>query len=436
MGKGQELWKKAKRIIPGGSQLLSKRSEMFLPDQWPSYYSRAKGVEIWDLDGKKYVDMTIMGVGACILGYADDDVDGAVKKRIDNASMTTLNCPEEVELAEKLLSMNKWAGMVRFARTGGESMAVAVRIARGHSRKSKIIFCGYHGWHDWYLATNLDDASGLNDHLLSGLEPRGVPKHLAGSSIPFHYNKIGELEQIVDKDKDIGAIVMEVQRSKKPERGFLQKVRKIADEIGAPLVFDEITSGFRMNLGGVYQLHGVEPDIVVFGKALGNGYPCGAIVGRREVMDAAQASFISSTFWTEGVGTAAALATLGKMERKDVPAHLVRIGKKAGEAWEKAAKEKGLDIHVDFDFPPLMHFDFNYPGKQAIATLFTQEMLRKGYLASRAFYVSYSHKDEDIEKYGEAVDEVFGIIKKAVDAKSVEKMLKGPVAHSGFQRLT
>lgn len=436
MGKGQILWKKAKKIIPGGSQLLSKRSEMFLPNQWPSYYSRAKGINIWDLDGRKYTDMCIMGVGACILGYADDDVNRAVKKEIDNANMTTLNCPQEVELAEKLLAIDKWAGGVRYGRTGGETMAIAVRIARAYSKRDKIAFCGYHGWQDWYLATNLKDANGLNDQLLSGLEPIGVPKGLSGTALPFHYNKIEELEQIVKKNPDIGVIVMEPMRNKKPESGFLKKVRKIADEINAVLIFDEISSGWRMTLGGVYRLFGVKPDMVTYGKAISNGYPMGAVVGKEEIMDVAQKSFISSTYWTEGVGPTAALATIEKLREKNVPKHIVEVGTLAGKTWDKMGKEAGLKLHVDFGFPPIMHFDFDYPNAQAIATLFTQEMLARGYLASRGFYASYSHKKEDINKYGEAAGEVFTLIKKAVDENRVEKMLKGPVAHSGFQRLT
>jgi glutamate-1-semialdehyde 2,1-aminomutase len=437
MNKGIELWKKAKKIIPGGSQLLSKRSEMFLPNQWPSYYSKAKGIDIWDLDGKKYTDMCIMGVGSCILGYADEDVNKTVKQRIDNANMATLNCPEEVELAEKLISLNSpWAGMVRYTRTGGETMSVAVRIARAYSKKDKIAFCGYHGWSDWYLATNIKEKEGLSDHLLSGLEPAGVPRALGGTSLPFHYNKIEELEAIVDKNKDVGVIVVETMRSKKPENDFLGRVRKIADEVGAVLVLDEITSAFRMTVGGVYPMFGIKPDLVAYGKAMSNGFPMGAVVGKSEVMDAAQTSFISSTYWTEGIGPAAALATIKKLEQKHVPAHIVKIGEAAGKVWERLGKENDLKLHVDFGFPPIMHFDFEYPNSQAIATLFTQEMLARWYLATRGFYVSYSHKEEDVQRYGEKIDEVFKLISKAMASNSVEKMLKGPIAHSGFQRLT
>ena len=184
-GKGAALWEKAKRLIPGGNQLLSKRSEMFLPGLWPAYYAKAKGIEVTDLDGRTYLDFSIMGIGACALGYANKKVNAVVKRAVDNGSLTTLNAPEEVELAELLLKLHPWAKKVRYARTGGEAMAIAVRIARAHSGRSKIAFSGYHGWSDWYLATNLEDAKGLNEHLLSGLEPAGVPSELRGTVLPF-----------------------------------------------------------------------------------------------------------------------------------------------------------------------------------------------------------------------------------------------------------
>ncbi|MGZ7068533.1 MAG: aminotransferase class III-fold pyridoxal phosphate-dependent enzyme [Methanobacterium sp.] len=316
--KGYKLWNKAKEILPGGSQLLSKRSEMFLPDLWPSYYKKAKGVEIWDLDDNKYIDMSIMGVGTCILGYADDDVNNAVKRAVDNGSMSTLNCYEEVELAEILLNLHPWAEMVRYARTGGESMAIAIRIARAYSNKDKIAFCGYHGWHDWYLSANLENEKNLNGQLLPGLKPLGVPSNLSGNTIPFNYNKIEELEEIINNN-DIGVIVVEPIRHDHPKKGFLESIREIADDIGAVLIFDEITSGFRMNIGGIHELYNVNPDIVVYGKALSNGYPMAAIIGKHDVMNASQDSFISSTYWTERIGPTASIATINKMKEKNMP---------------------------------------------------------------------------------------------------------------------
>jgi len=434
VGKGIRLWRKAKRLIPGGTQLLSKRSEMFLPEQWPSYFSRAKGVEVWDLDGRRYID-TYMGIGACILGYADEDVNEAVKRVIDEGSMCTLNSPEEVELAELLLRLHPWAEMVRYTRTGGEAMAVAVRIARAYSGRDKIAFCGYHGWHDWYLAANLADERALDGHLLPGLKPLGVPRALKGTAIPFHYNRIEELERIVEAN-EIGAIVMEPQREHPPEGGFLQKVRKIADEVGAVLIFDEISSGWRMNVGGIHLLHRVDPDIAVFGKAMSNGFTMGAVIGRGEVMDVAQESFISSTYWTERIGPAAAIATIGKLRRCRVPSHVKRVGKKVMKGWGELAEEAGLRMEVA-GMPALATFKLDYGEEsQAVHTLFTQEMLDRGFLASKNFYTSYSHTDDVVGRYLEAVGEVFRVLARAVEEGRVRKMLRGPVAHAGFKRLT
>ena len=433
--KGTKLWNKAKKLIPGGTQLLSKRAEMFLPEQWPSYFKKAKGVEVWDLEGNRFIDMSIMGVGACILGYADKDVNKVVKKVIDLGNMTTLNSPEEVELAELLLKLHSWADMVRYARTGGEAMTIAVRIARAYTKKDKIAFCGYHGWHDWYLSANLADDKNLDEHLLPGLNPLGVPRVLRGTSLPFNYNKIKELEKIIEENKDIGAIVMEPIRHHEPKDNFLKKVKKIANEINAILIFDEITSGFRMNAGGIHELYNVYPDIVVYGKAISNGFPMATILGKAEVMDVAQDSFISSTYWTERIGPTASLATINKILKNNVPKHLCKIGNLISQGWKKLAKEHDLKLNVT-GIPPLTTFKFEYKESQALHTLFTQEMLQRGFLASNSVYVSYAHTKDHVKKYLENVDRVFKIIKKAIRENNLNNLLKGPVAHEGFKRLT
>ncbi len=243
MGAGHDLYKKAKSIIPGGNQLLSKRPEMFLPDQWPSYYKKAKGVEVWDLDDHKYIDMCIMAIGASPLGYSNDAVSTAVKKAIDNGCISSLNSYEEVQLAEKLIDLHPYMEMVRFARTGGEADALAVRIARAASGKSKVAVCGYHGWHDWYLSTNVGNSDNLKDLLLPGLMPAGVPKELAKTTLPFNYGKINELEKIIEEHgKDLGVIVVEVQRSNRADVLFLQQIREIANKNNAVLIFDEVSS--------------------------------------------------------------------------------------------------------------------------------------------------------------------------------------------------
>lgn len=435
VGSGQELYAKAKRLIPGGTQLLSKRPEMFLPELWPAYYARAAGDEVWDLDGRRYVDMSYSGIGACVLGYADPDVDEAVRGAVARGTMSTLNCPEEVELAELLIELHPWAEMVRYARSGGEAMAMAVRIARAATGRDVVAFCGYHGWHDWYLATNLSDQAGLDGHLLPGLDPAGVPRGLAGTALPFRYNRIDELEAIVgEHGSDLAAIVLEPIRNQPPEAGFLERVQSLARKAGAVLVFDEITAGWRITCGGAHLVLGVQPDVAVFAKGMSNGYPMAAILGVRSVMEAAQSSFISSTYWTERIGPTAALATIRKFRDRNVERRLDEIGGRIQDGWREAGAAAGLTLHVE-GIRPLGHFAFDGSVAQAARTLFVQLLLERGFLAAPAFYAMYAHRDEHVAKYLEAVREAFRVIGRAIEGGGVERMLQGPVAHSGFRRL-
>ena len=433
MGTGQKLWKRAKQIIPGGSMLLSKRAEMFLPDQWPAYFSKAKGCKVWDLDGKEYIDMSIMGIGTNILGYGHQEVDDAVSKTIDAGNMSTFNCPEEVYLAEKLIELHPWAHMVRLARSGGEANAVAIRIARAASGKDKVAICGYHGWHDWYLSANLGDDKNLDGHLLPGLEPNGVPRSLRGTVFPFTYNNYAELEALVNA-QDIGVIKMEVVRNMGPEDNFLHKVRKLATERGIVLVFDECTSGFRETFGGLHKKYGVEPDMAMFGKALGNGYGITATIGKREVMEAAQTTFISSTFWTERIGPTAALKTLEVMGRIKSWDIITQTGLNIRKGWQKLADKHGLKIN-HWGLAALTGFTFQSDNALAYKTLITQEMLGKGYLASNNVYACIDHTPEVVAGFFEALDPIFALIKECEEGRDVMTLLKGPVCHGSFKRL-
>ncbi|HTB04915.1 MAG TPA: aminotransferase class III-fold pyridoxal phosphate-dependent enzyme [Bradyrhizobium sp.] len=433
---GQTLYRRARKVMPGGTQLLSKRPEMFLPGQWPTYYRSAKGAEVVDLDGKTYLDMSYCGIGATVLGYADPDVNAAVKTAIDMGSMSTLNCADDVELAELLIELHPWADMVRFGRAGGEAMAIAVRIARAATGRDMVAFCGYHGWHDWYLSANLGETAALDGHLLPGLAPKGVPRGLSGLMHPFHFNKLDEIETIVaGHGERLAAIVMEPVRSTDPAPGFLKGIRSLADRCGAALIFDEVTAGFRLNSGGAHLAYGVDPDVAVFAKALGNGFPIAAIIGRHSVMDAAQETFVSSTAWTERVGPVAGLATLRKHREQNVARHLIRIGTRVQRGWQDAAGANDLPIQVS-GMAPLGHFVFDRSDAQEIKTLFTQMMLDKGILAHGSFYAMLAHTDAHVDRYLEAVNEVFRALKIAIDQNAVRQLLRGPVAHSGFKRLT
>jgi glutamate-1-semialdehyde 2,1-aminomutase len=432
-GTGQKLWKRAKRVIPGGNMLLSKRAEMFLPEQWPAYFSKAKGCRVWDLDQREYIDMSIMGIGTNTLGYGHPEVDAAVHATVAAGNMSTLNCPEEVYLAEKLVELHPWAEMVRLARTGGEANAVGIRIARAAAGRDKVAFCGYHGWHDWYLAANLGDGTALGGHLLPGLDPAGVPRELRNTALPFNFNRFDELKALVDAHP-IGVIMMEVSRSRDPAPEFLRQVRELASARGIVLVFDECTSGFRQSFGGLHKLYGVEPDMAMFGKALGNGYAITATVGRRAVMEAAQSSFISSTFWTERIGPSAALKTLEVMQRTRSWQLITAIGEGINRGWRMLAQKHGLKIEIS-GLAALTSFALQSPRRLAYKTLITQAMLAKGYLATNTVYACTEHTPEIIASYLEALDPIFGLIRECEDGRDVMTLLQGPVCHDGFKRL-
>ena len=433
ISKSLKMEERACARIPGKTQLLSKRPELFAPGQWPGYYSKARGIETWDLDGNKYVDMSTCGIGANILGFGDQDVDSSILEAIAKGTSCSLNCSEEVELADLLCEIHPWAQMARYTRSGGEAMAVAVRIARAYTEKDIVAFCGYHGWHDWYLSANLGNDKSLDGHLLPGLDPKGVPRNLKDTTIPFQYNNFSELKALVD-DHDIGVIKMEVQRNEPPKDGFLEKVRKLATEKKIVLVFDECTSGFRETFGGLHKKYGIEPDIAIFGKALGNGYAITAIIGRREVMEAAQSTFISSTFWTERIGPTAALKTLEVMEREKSWEQITSTGLKIRDGWQQLADKHSIKIS-HWGIPSLTGFTIQSDNALAYKTIITQNMLSRGYLASNSVYVSTEHKQDVLDGYFNVLDPQFALIKECEDGRDPSELLNGPICHSGFKRL-
>jgi len=430
------LYEKAKKIIPGGVQLFSKKPELFAPGAWPAYYSRALGCEVWDLDNNHYYDMSTNGIGACLLGFNAATISEAAKKAIDNGCMSSLNPPEEIGLAERLCELHPWASKARFTRCGGESMAVAVRIARAATGRSMIAVCGYHGWHDWYLASNLEDDQSLNGHLLPGLEPLGVPKELAGTVKVFAFNDTEALKRIIEKyGNKLAAIVMEPCRHHFPNGEFINFARESASKTGAALIFDEITIGWRLHYGGGHLKIGVNPDIAVFAKALGNGHPIGAVIGIPAFMDAAKYSFISSTYWTERVGSAVALAVLEQMSQTDVPTYISGIGQAVKKIWRDTAAKQGLCVNVDDGFPCLSQFSFEHKQSQEIKTLFTRFMLEEGFLAGLVFYPTMAHDIDVVEKYGVSVDKVFSKLSKIIETGSISKSMNGLPAQKTFARL-
>ena len=433
--KGQQLWKRAKTSIAGGNMLLSKNPERFLPNLWPTYFKSAYGCSLIDLDNNKFADMATMGVGTNSLGYSNEYVDDSVKKIINLGSMSTLNCPEEVYLSEKLLKIHPWFDKVKYARTGGEANAIAIRIARAASRRDNIAICGYHGWHDWYLSTNLNisKTNNLDNHLIKGLKIQGVPKKLKDTTFSFEYGNIKYLKKLI-KRKKIGVIKMEVCRTTKPNIKFLKKVRELANRNGIVLIFDECTTGFRETFGGLHKSIGVIPDMAIFGKALGNGYAITAIIGKKKIMNQSENSFISSTFWTERIGPTAALKTLEIMQKTKSWRKISKIGKIVQKRWGQIFKKFDLDVSIR-GLPSLSSFVFKSEKHQKYVTYITQEMLKKNILASNIFYPSACHNLKIINKYFKNLNEILKTIRDCENGSDINRFLLTQDSEKGFSRL-
>jgi len=433
--KTQQTWKKAKKIIPGGNMLLSKRPEIFLPNKWPAYFKKAKGCYVTDLDNKTYLDMSLMGVGTCVLGYANSQVDRAVTRNIKKGNMSSLNCEEEYLLSKKLLSLNKWADMVRFARTGGEANAIAIRIARAacNPKKQNIAICGYHGWHDWYLSANLKNKKNLDQHLLSGLSTHGVPDNLKGMVHPFNFNNIDELTKVIEK-KNIGIVKMEVYRGNPPTKDFLEAIKNLKKKHKFILVFDECTSGFRETYGGIHQKFNIFPDICVYGKAMGNGYAITAVIGKKNIMDYAQKTFISSTFWTERVGPTAALKTLEVMKKIKSWKIIENKGIYFKDRLSNLVKKYDLPVNI-FGSNGIPSFKFESKNNLKYKSFITQEMLKSEILASNVIYISVKHDQNKMNNYFDCLEQVFHKIAECEKGYDINKLLKYPVCHTTFQRL-
>ena len=302
--------------------------------------------------------------------------------------------------------------------------------------KDKVLFSGYHGWTDWYLATNINNKGGLDEHLLSGLSTKGVPSGLKNTAIPFKYNDISDLQRVLDQHNDAGVICIEGARYDYATDEFLALITDVAKRRNLIIVSDEITSGWRVTDGGVYKLNNFQPDIVVYAKAMGGGYAISAVVGSADVMNSAQDTFMSSTMWTERVGFVAGLTTIDILVRNRVWEHLIKVGEHIGNGWLALASKYDLKINIT-EFKPLITMKFDYGTlNDALATLFIQEMLKRGYLAATSVYVSYAHTFGIVDAYLEAVDECFLILSDAINEGTVLKRLQTEVKSDSFNRLT
>ncbi|MBN1555896.1 MAG: aminotransferase class III-fold pyridoxal phosphate-dependent enzyme [Phycisphaerae bacterium] len=432
------LYAQARERIPAATMLLSKRPELFAPGAWPVYFKRAWGSKVEDVDGNVYTDF-VGDVGATLLGRADPDVNAAVRNVIEHGNFCTQNYPGEIELTELLCDIIPCAEQVRFARGGGEADVVAIRIARGFTRKDRVAFCGYHGWHDWYLSANLADDSTLDGHLLPGLRPLGVPRPLAQTALPFQFNHLQSLKELLEsRPGEFAAIIMEATRHHPPEKGFLEGVRKLADEHQAVLIFDEVVTGFRMSLGGAQEYFGVTPDIATFAKTISNGYPMAAVVGKKEIMRIVDEQFISSTYWTDAIGTAAALATIKKIRQTGAVEYVWELGTELMNGLKEAISRAGIPADVQ-GWAPLSILAFqdeNPDVAAAMKTLFVRGQLSRGFLSSAMHYMMTSHTREDIQAYLSACEKSMKEVKHSLDKNTLMEDIEHRPSRPLFKRLT
>jgi len=431
------LHERATQLIPGATQLISRRPDRTAFGVSPIYAEWARGARFWDVDGFEYIDW-MSGIGSILLGYADAEVDEAVREQISRGTIYAVNHELEIELAEELCRSIPCAEMVRYAKCGGEACAIAVRIARGVTGRDKILFCGYHGWHDWYLAANLAEEANLNSHLFPGIEATGVPRALAGTALPFAYGDLAALSELLEQNRgEVAAVIMEPLRSVLPEPGYLAGVSQLAHQHGAVFIFDEVSAGLRFSSGGAQQYLGVTPDMAVFAKSLSNGYPMAAIVGKRDVMEPSARMFISSTYWSDTIGLRAALTTMREARRRDVSNRLWQFGAQLKGRLNAVALEVGLDAQCQgVDVHPHLHFAVADPQLTSkVTTLYIQEMAKRGCHGYASFYLNAAQGETELEQTAQAVRETFTIIRDALETNTVEQKLECPVQQDAFRRL-
>ena len=432
-----ELYKRAGELIPGWTQLISRRADQFANGVSPIYAQRAKGSRFIDVDENEYIDW-VNAVGAVILGHADEVVDNAVKEQIERGSIYTLNSPLEIELAEELCKTLPSAEMVRYTKGGGEACAVAARIARGATGRDIILFCGYHGWHDWYQAANFGVDPESGEYPFAGIEPIGVPKALANTVIPFRYGDLAMLETLLNEHHDnVAAIMMEPARSELPAPGYLEGVKALAQAHNVLLIFDEVSCGWRQSIGGIQKVVGVTPDMTVVAKAMSNGYPMGAVVGSRAAMDAAKTMFISSSYWSDNIGLVASLTTIRELKRRDSETRFREIGEKLRSVLNQAITAVGLQgACVGLHSNPAVSLQAPAGvNPRKLSTLFIQEMARRGVHTYMSFKATLAHTEQDIEQTANAAYGALSVIKSGLDNENLDSLLVADLKKEPFRRL-
>jgi glutamate-1-semialdehyde 2,1-aminomutase/spore coat polysaccharide biosynthesis protein SpsF len=422
----ERIWKKASKIIPAGTQCLSKGPTQYVDGVAPKYLKKGKGCYVWDVDGNKYIDYG-MGLRSVILGYAYPVVNEAIRKQLKDGTNFTLMHPLELDVAEMLIRTIPCAQAVRYGKNGSDATTAAVRAARAYTGRDKIAMCGYHGWHDWSMITTERN--------------KGIPKLMKELTFTFKYNNIESLKQLFDTYPDqFAGVIMEPVEVTPPKNGFLKDVQKVTHENGAVLIFDEIITGFRFSLGGAQEYFGVTPDLASFGKGMANGMPIATLVGKKDVMDVFCESFLSYTFGGETLSLAATMATIKELKTKKVIPNIWAKSKRLQDSYNAMAREHGVEKYtqcVGYPAVTLVKFSGKSPEESLLMkSLVQQEMLSRGILWAAYHAVSYSHKELEINRTIEAFDEALKMLSKAAFKHNYKKLLRGKPVKPVFREMT
>ncbi len=413
--KSQEMFRRAIKTIPLGSQTFSKSYLSYPEGNAPLFLSHGKGAHVWDVDGNEYIDL-VNGLLPVVLGYDDPEVTAAVTEQLRHGVTFSLATELEIILAEELVKLIPCAEMVRFGKNGSDATSGAIRLARAHTGRDRVATCGYHGWQDWYIGSTARN--------------KGVPKRVQELTHTFRYNDLDSLEQVLKAyPNEFAAVIMEPMTSIEPQTGFLEGVRDLAHRHGALFILDEIITGYRFHLGGAQSLFGITPDLATFGKSMGNGFPISAVVGRKDVMKGMEDIFFSFTAGGEAVSIAAALATIKKMQKEPVVETLWSRGEALVSGTKALIQKHELNKVVTVAGKPCWSMlGFNDTAQNSlweIKTLFLQEILTRGILTAGAHNISYAHTEEDIKKILAAYDASFEILTNAIRSGDLKRRLKG-----------
>ncbi len=412
--RSEELLARAEKTIPLGTQTFSKSKTQFPYGVSPFYATRAQGSRLWDADGNEYIDF-ISSLCAVTLGYNDPDVTAAVRAQLDNGVIFSLPSELEIQVAELLVEIVPSAERVRFGKNGSDATAGAVRVARAFTSRDRVAVCGYHGWQDWYIGSTARN--------------KGVPEGTRSLTHRFDYNSIESLDRLFrEHPGEFAAVIMEPMNVAEPAPGFLAGVAELTRKNGAVLVFDEVITGFRFANGGAQELFGVVPDLTCLGKGIANGYPLSAVVGRADIMALMEEVFFSFTMGGEALSLAAAVAALTKLKREPVVETMRRTGQKIFDGVRERIAKHGIggfartSGHPSWTF--LQFADTPSCSQWEIKTLFMQEVQARGILSLGTHNVTYAHSDEDVARLLRVYDEVFPILREAVEEGAMKQYLR------------